>query len=80
VEGAELAVDVHFAAAPLGAVAAPTWEGIIDAADESGANAIVIGSHGRTGVHEFFEGSVSHDVAKHSPLPVLVVPPQTRRN
>jgi len=78
-EGAQLAGDVQFTAVPLGAVAAPTWEGILDAATESGANAIVIGSHGRTGVHEFFEGSVSHEVAKHSSLPVLVVPPQTRR-
>jgi nucleotide-binding universal stress UspA family protein len=80
VEGAELAADARFTATPLGAVAAPTWEGILDAADGCGASMIVIGSHGRTGVHEFFEGSVSHDVAKHSPLPVLVVPPQARRH
>ena len=80
VEGAELADDARFTATPLGAVAAPTWEGILDAADDCGASMIVIGSHGRTGVHEFFEGSVSHEVAKHSSLPVLVVPPQARRH
>jgi hypothetical protein len=29
---------------------------------------------------EFVEGSVSHEVAKHPPVPVLVLPPQTRRH
>jgi nucleotide-binding universal stress UspA family protein len=79
-EGADIACAAGFTATAQGVAAAPTWEGILDVADESGASAIVIGSHGRTGVHEFFEGSVSHEVAKHSPLPVLVVPPQTRRH
>jgi nucleotide-binding universal stress UspA family protein len=79
-EGADIARAAGFTATPRGAAAAPTWEGILDVADESGASAIVIGSHGRTGVREFVEGSVSHEVAKHSALPVLVVPPQTRRH
>lgn len=79
-EGADIARAAGFTATPRGAAAAPTWEGILDVADEIGAGAIVIGSHGRTGVQEFVEGSVSHEVAKHSPLPVLVVPPQTRRD
>jgi nucleotide-binding universal stress UspA family protein len=79
-EGADIARAAGFTATPQGAAAAPTWEGILDVADETGASAIVIGSHGRTGVHEFVEGSVSHEVAKHSALPVLVVPPQTRRH
>jgi nucleotide-binding universal stress UspA family protein len=79
-EGADIARGAGFTATSRGAVAAPTWEGILDVADESGASAIVIGSHGRTGVREFVEGSVSHEVAKHSSLPVLVVPPQTRRH
>ena len=78
-EGADIARAAGFTATSRGAVAAPTWEGILDVADEIGASAIVIGSHGRTGVREFVEGSVSHDTAKHSPLPVLVVPPRTRR-
>jgi len=79
-EGADIARAAGFTATPRGAVAAPTWEGILDVADEIGASAIVVGSHGRTGVREFVEGSVSHEIAKHSPLPVLVVPPQTRRH
>jgi nucleotide-binding universal stress UspA family protein len=78
-EGADLARAAGFTATPRSAVAAPTWEGILDVADELDASAIVIGSHGLTGVREFVEGSVSHDVAKHSPRPVLVVPPQTQR-
>jgi nucleotide-binding universal stress UspA family protein len=79
-EGADIARAAGFTTTPRGAAAAPTWEGILDVADEIGASAIVIGSHGRTGVREFVEGSVSHEVVKHSPLPVLVVPPQTRRH
>jgi nucleotide-binding universal stress UspA family protein len=78
-EGADLARAAGFTATPRSAVAAPTWEGILEVADELDVSAIVIGSHGLTGVREFVEGSVSHDVAKHSSRPVLVVPPQTRR-
>jgi nucleotide-binding universal stress UspA family protein len=79
-EGAEIARAAGFTATPKGAVAAPTWEGILDVANEIDASAIVIGSHGRAGLEEFVEGSVSHEIAKHSPLPVLVVPPRTRRH
>jgi nucleotide-binding universal stress UspA family protein len=79
-EGADIARDAGFTTTPRGAAAAPTWEGILDVADEVGASAIVIGSHGRTGVREFVEGSVSHEIAKHSALPVLVVPPPKRRH
>jgi nucleotide-binding universal stress UspA family protein len=55
-------------------LAAPTWEGIVDAADELDAAVIVIGSRGLTGARELFEGSMSHDVAAHADRPVLVVP------
>jgi nucleotide-binding universal stress UspA family protein len=79
-EGADIARAAGFSATSRGSVAASTWEGILDVAEETRASAIVIGSHGRTGVREFVEGSVSHDLAQHSSLPVLVVPPQTRRH
>jgi nucleotide-binding universal stress UspA family protein len=79
-EGADIARTAGFSATPRGSVAAPTWEGILDVAEETGASAIVMGSHGRTGVREFVVGSVSHDLMQHSSLPVLVVPPQTRRH
>jgi nucleotide-binding universal stress UspA family protein len=79
-EGADIARAAGFSAAPRGSVAASTCEGILDVAEETRASAIVIGSHGRTGVREFVVGSVSHDLMQHSSLPVLVVPPQTRRH
>ena len=79
-EGAEIARGAGFSATPRGAVAVSTWEEILDVAEETRARAIVIGSHGRTGVREFVVGSVSHDLMQHSSLPVLVVPPQTRRH
>jgi nucleotide-binding universal stress UspA family protein len=79
-EGADIARAPGFSATPRGSVAASTCEGILDVAEEMRASAIVIGSHGRTGVGEFVVGSVSHDLMQHSSLPVLVVPPQTLRN
>jgi len=75
-EGVDIAEGAGFSATPQGVVAATTWAGILDVADEIDASAIVIGSRGLTGVRELFDGSVSHDVAKHSPRPVLIVPPE----
>jgi nucleotide-binding universal stress UspA family protein len=79
-EGADIARAAGFSATPRGSVTASTWKGILDVAKETGVSAIGIGSHGRTGVREFVVGSVSHDLMQHSSLPVLVVPPQTRRH
>jgi nucleotide-binding universal stress UspA family protein len=79
-EGADIARAAGFSATPHGSVAGSTWEAILDVAEETRASAIVIGSHGRTGVREFVVGSVSHDLMQHSSLPVLVVPPQMRRH
>jgi nucleotide-binding universal stress UspA family protein len=55
-------------------VAAPIWEGLIEAADEADAAVIVIGSRGRSGLRELAEGSVSHQVAAHAGRPILIVP------
>ena len=79
-EGAEIARAAGLSATARGSVAASTWEGILDIAEETRARAIVIGSHGRTGVREFVVGSVSHDLMQHSSLPLLVVPPQARHH
>jgi nucleotide-binding universal stress UspA family protein len=73
--GAELARQAGFEAEPRGDLATPTWEGIVDAADEIDAAVIVIGSRGLSGAKELFEGSVSHEVAAHASRPVLIVPP-----
>jgi nucleotide-binding universal stress UspA family protein len=46
---------------------------ITDTARETGANIIVMGSHGRTGLKRLLMGSVTEKVIGHTPCPVLVV-------
>ena len=41
---------------------------------ESGANILVMGSIGRTGISRFLLGSVAEKVVRHSEVPVMVVP------
>jgi uncharacterized damage-inducible protein DinB/nucleotide-binding universal stress UspA family protein len=53
-------------------------EMILAAAAEWQPDAIVIGSHGRTGVEHFFLGSVAEHVMRHALCPVEVVPPAAR--
>ena len=70
----------HARRAGLGAearatLASTTWRGIADVAEELDVAAIVLGSRGLSGVREFAQGSVSHDVAAHARRPVLIVPP-----
>jgi nucleotide-binding universal stress UspA family protein len=79
-EGAAKARSVGFTAEPRDALAEPTWQGIVDAADDVDAAAIVLGSRGLSGVRERFEGSVSHQVAQHARRPVLIVPPPHEEN
>jgi nucleotide-binding universal stress UspA family protein len=74
-EGARLAQASGFDAEPRSVVDAPTWQGILDVADEVDAAVIVFGSRGLRGAREAFEGSLSHEVAEHSHRPVLIVPP-----
>ena len=73
--GAELARAAGFTAEARADLDAPTWEGIVEVADEIGAAVIVLGSRGLKGVRELVEGSVSQDVARHARRPVLIVPP-----
>ena len=72
-EGAELATAAGFQARGLESQAAPTWKGIVDAADENDASLIVLGSHGRTGLGGVLLGSVAEAVAAHSRRAVLIV-------
>ena len=46
--------------------------GIIQSAEESGADLIVIGSHGRSGIMRLMLGSVASRVVAESKIPVLV--------
>lgn len=48
-------------------------EKILEAADEVGADMIVIGSYGRHGAKRFLLGSVSSKVVEHSKSNVLVI-------
>ena len=59
-------------------VAAPTWQGVVEVADEIDAAVIVVGSRGLSGARELFEGSLSHELAKRSGRPLLIVPPSHR--
>jgi nucleotide-binding universal stress UspA family protein len=74
-EGVEHAQAAGFEAEPRAALSAPTWDGIVETADELDAAVIVLGSRGLKGLREQFEGSVSHEVAEHAGRPVLIIPP-----
>jgi nucleotide-binding universal stress UspA family protein len=72
-EGASLAKAAGFNARGLEAEVAPTWKGIVDAAEEHDASLIVLGSHGRTGLAGVLLGSVAEAVAAHSRRSVLII-------
>jgi|SRR5581483_2706202 len=71
--GAELAVQAGFSARGVAVEAAPTWKGIVAAAEEHGARLIVFGSHCRSGLSGRLHGSVTTDVMKHCSYSVLAV-------
>ena len=74
-EGAERAREAGFEATARGGIAAPTWQGVVDVADELDAAVIVLGSRGLKGGRELLEGSLSHQIAQNAGRPVLIVPP-----
>lgn len=47
---------------------------ILDYASERDVDAIVLGTHGRTGVKRALLGSVTENVVRHAEVPVLTVP------
>lgn len=74
-EGAALARVAGLEAHPQVAQQESTaWATIIDQADDLGADAIVLGSRGLTGMKSLLLGSVSHAVLQHADRPVIVVP------
>jgi nucleotide-binding universal stress UspA family protein len=73
VEGTSLAAAAGFNARGLAVEVAPTWKGVVDAADEHDASLIVLGSHGHTGLGSVLLGSVATAVTHHSQRAVLIV-------
>jgi nucleotide-binding universal stress UspA family protein len=71
--GAMLAEKAGFRARSIAVEAAPTWKGIVEAADTEGASLIVLGSHRRSGLLGHFVGSVAAAVMAHSTTSVLVI-------
>ncbi len=65
-EGVGATVDV--------AVARDPGEAIVRRAREIGADVIVMGTHGRTGLARAVIGSVADRVIRRSPVPVVLVP------
>lgn len=49
------------------------WRGILEAAASGGADLIVMGSHGRSGLEKMLLGSVAQRVVAQATIPVLVV-------
>jgi universal stress protein A len=50
--------------------------GIVTAQADAGADLIVMGTHGRTGISHFFLGSVAESVIREAACPVLTLRPE----
>jgi nucleotide-binding universal stress UspA family protein len=53
---------------------------IVRHAQKTGADLIVLGTHGRTGIAHAIMGSTAERVVQRSSCPVLVIPPERRPN
>ena len=74
--GLKKAVDTHAGTGvPLRGLVkqGPTWQTIIETADEVGAGMIVMGTHGRHGLPRALLGSVAEKVVRAAHCPVLTV-------
>jgi nucleotide-binding universal stress UspA family protein len=76
-EGAELAraAGLDASAALVEGTYEGTWHAIVAAGKQHGAELIAIGARGLSTFKSFVLGSVSHGVAQHAHIPVLIVPP-----
>jgi nucleotide-binding universal stress UspA family protein len=73
-EGAELARSLGLEAEPHAVPdAVNVADTLIDLAAQRGAAAVVVGSHGRSGLRSLMLGSVSHKVVAHCDRPVVVI-------
>jgi nucleotide-binding universal stress UspA family protein len=71
--GASLARRAGFRATSLAVEAAPTWRGIVEAAEAHHATLIVLGAHRRRGLVGHLLGSVAASVVAHATSSVLIV-------
>jgi nucleotide-binding universal stress UspA family protein len=71
--GAALARASGFRTQARAVEGTPAWKAIVDAANESDASLIVVGTHGHSRLAGRMAGSVAGDVAAHSSQPVLIV-------
>jgi nucleotide-binding universal stress UspA family protein len=60
-------------------VTGPPAEAVVDAAARDGADLLVVGTHGRTGLERVLIGSVAERIVRAAPCPVLVVRPTKSR-
>lgn len=51
-----------------------TGDAILGAADETGADIVVMGTHGRRGLDKILMGSVAEKVLRHSKVPLFIIP------
>ena len=51
-----------------------THEVILKVAEKWGADLIVLGTHGRTGISHLLMGSLAETMVKHSPKPLVIIP------
>jgi nucleotide-binding universal stress UspA family protein len=71
-EGAALAGEAGFDAEARVGIGPSPWQEIVEVADQLDAEAIAIGSRGRTGLSKVLLGSVASAVAQHSSRSVLI--------
>lgn len=64
--GSPASAKVLIASSPVGDI-------ILDAARGAGAELIVMGTHGRTGIKRLFLGSVAEHVLRHAGCPVVTI-------
>jgi len=62
--------DVDVAATLCSGVA---WDRLIELIEKVGADLVVVGTHGRTGIRRALMGSIAERVVRLSPVPVLTV-------